>query len=905
MAQDQPASVGLVWPLVGRERELALIEAALDDGTCHGIGLLGAAGVGKTRLARTVVELGAARGMTPVMIRATATATDFPFAALTPLFLELGVDLGHVDQPMLAIARAINDRVRDGGLLLLVVDDAPLLDSASRSVIDQLAGMAGTFLVLTVREGTSEASPSFDLWKDDRFRRLVVEPLDATDLMTLIQVALGGPVDGATLRSLTDACSGNLLLLRELVLGALESGLLSTPHGIWRLNGSVAASPRLQSLIDHRLRAVTATLLETLEVIALGEPLDAALVADLESHQSVEALEREGLIESALEHGTVMIRFTHPLYAEMVRAQISPTRRARLYRSLADATDRLGAGATGNGGGVGAGRPGNRDPQRDLRVAVWRLEGGGGDPASAIDAARFALRRKNFGLAARLARSSWEASGSVEAAIVLSNSLDLYGRSEDVVPIMQDAYPKAVTDQDITALAVRYASALYRWPDRGDEADAVLSEAYERVTDPSCRRLIEAQRSAHLLRTGDVARSLTVGTPLLADRSDPAFAVASVDIGIALSLAGRPLEALRHLDEFAAIPTSEGSPNRLWVVDILMTARVHALLEAGQVGEALQTVQSAYERVLELGHPDARAWVACFLGGVLTIQGDLKGAERACREGSALFQELGHPGERWALAGLALATGQMGLADEATAAVTLMDSLPRSGWGLMDTFEDRGRAWTAAASGDLASATSILWDQVASSGRGGQLASMAGLLHDLVRIGRDRGAAVQLESLEGPVEGALMSARASLARAVLGDDPIQAADAADRFERCGTYLYAAEAASLENLYAAAAGLQRRASDAGHRSARLLQRCEGARTPALGATGEEARLSAREREVAFLASQGLTNATIAEKLFLSKRTVENHLQRAYTKLGVAGRGELAEALAMQPAAVPRG
>jgi DNA-binding CsgD family transcriptional regulator len=55
------------------------------------------------------------------------------------------------------------------------------------------------------------------------------------------------------------------------------------------------------------------------------------------------------------------------------------------------------------------------------------------------------------------------------------------------------------------------------------------------------------------------------------------------------------------------------------------------------------------------------------------------------------------------------------------------------------------------------------------------------------------------------------------------------------------------------------------------------------------------LSAREREVALLAAGGLTSKEIAEKLFLSSRTVENHLQRVYVKLGVTGRAELAAQL----------
>jgi len=45
----------------------------------------------------------------------------------------------------------------------------------------------------------------------------------------------------------------------------------------------------------------------------------------------------------------------------------------------------------------------------------------------------------------------------------------------------------------------------------------------------------------------------------------------------------------------------------------------------------------------------------------------------------------------------------------------------------------------------------------------------------------------------------------------------------------------------------------------------------------------------------LAAQDLTSKEIAERLFVSVRTVDNHLQRAYMKLGVTGRSELAERL----------
>jgi DNA-binding CsgD family transcriptional regulator len=61
------------------------------------------------------------------------------------------------------------------------------------------------------------------------------------------------------------------------------------------------------------------------------------------------------------------------------------------------------------------------------------------------------------------------------------------------------------------------------------------------------------------------------------------------------------------------------------------------------------------------------------------------------------------------------------------------------------------------------------------------------------------------------------------------------------------------------------------------------------------------LTPREREVVALAAGGLASKAIADRLYLSVRTVDNHLQRAYTKLGVTAREDLASALDLLPPA----
>jgi DNA-binding CsgD family transcriptional regulator len=63
------------------------------------------------------------------------------------------------------------------------------------------------------------------------------------------------------------------------------------------------------------------------------------------------------------------------------------------------------------------------------------------------------------------------------------------------------------------------------------------------------------------------------------------------------------------------------------------------------------------------------------------------------------------------------------------------------------------------------------------------------------------------------------------------------------------------------------------------------------------------LTAREKEVAALVAQGLTNREIAEMLFLSPKTVDVHLGRVYAKIGVSRRAAVAGRLAQlgtQPA-----
>ena len=112
----------------------------------------------------------------------------------------------------------------------------------------------------------------------------------------------------------------------------------------------------------------------------------------------------------------------------------------------------------------------------------------------------------------------------------------------------------------------------------------------------------------------------------------------------------------------------------------------------------------------------------------------------------------------------------------------------------------------------------------------------------------------------------------------------------------GALLLAAEAATEASQAYQRDGDRRASSALGVRASTLGRQCEGARTPGLTAPVVVVPLTARERDIATLAAQGDSSKEIAERLFLSVRTVDNHLQNVYSKLGVSGRRQLSAALA---------
>jgi DNA-binding CsgD family transcriptional regulator len=210
----------------------------------------------------------------------------------------------------------------------------------------------------------------------------------------------------------------------------------------------------------------------------------------------------------------------------------------------------------------------------------------------------------------------------------------------------------------------------------------------------------------------------------------------------------------------------------------------------------------------------------------------------------------------------------------------------------------RAHAWFYVQSGELGRGLALLHEAVEEAAARGEIGMETIILHDLARLGESLAVATRLSELAEGCEGALIAARAAHAVASAAADAHGLERAAAEFARIGALLFAAEAGTEAAQLHGRAGNRRARAACERQAGDWLGRCEGARTPAVS-LAETISLTRREREVAALAARGVPSRAIAERLHINVRTVGNHLQRVYDKLGVSSRTGLAEALGTDP------
>jgi DNA-binding CsgD family transcriptional regulator len=316
---------------------------------------------------------------------------------------------------------------------------------------------------------------------------------------------------------------------------------------------------------------------------------------------------------------------------------------------------------------------------------------------------------------------------------------------------------------------------------------------------------------------------------------------------------------------------------------------------AGRLNECGVAAQASYEEALTQGSQDTTAIGASLLGLAELCRGSVSRSMRWLREAAALFRgPSGNNLLSTALAWMAHAAALGGELDIAATALQDAEATRSAGLAFLDPQLGLARVWVAAAMGELSAAQASAAQVADEAEASGQLAVAVMALHDLARVGSPKMAAPRLAALAPMVEGPFAPVCETHANALAARDAPRLDRAAESFEAMGAKLLAAEAAAEAAAAYRAEGKKGRMLAAAASARRLLEDCEGARTPALSGLAQDP-LTPREREVAMLAARGLTSAEIARRLTLSVRTVENHLQRGYAKLGVANRDGLRRVL----------
>ncbi len=812
----------------------------------------GPPGTGKSRLVAQAVH-----GVDGVAwARATAAAAEIPLGAFAPLL----PSTPPAGNPLGWAAAALRAPV-------LVVDDAHLLDSASAALVHHLVTRGGTRVIATLRSGTPVPDAVLALWKDDLVPRLELEPFSPEETAAVLEAALGGQVESATVARLWRVSQGNALYLRELVL----SGVLTEDDGLWRWHGPLTITPTLRETIAGRIGDLTAQERKALELLAYGEPLGVDLLAALGSLDTVQRLEDRQLVTVQPDGRRLQVRLAHPLHGEVIRDGCGVLRARTMMRRLAEAVSEAGL----------------RRREDVLRVAVWRLDGGmTGDPELLLAGCERARVVRDLDLAVRLGRAAVAAGGGTSALAALATVLYYSDRNAEAEEVFATIWEAEMDDMARTDLGVQRALNLAVGLGDVARAHAVLDETTRLVRDVHARQGTSIMRAVLAVLAGDIAAAeellararrsgpLSTHGERMMTGAEAAVMVARGQAAECLSraediragLAKEPV-AMRSL---AAAMTEHGTNAALLLGDLDTAERL-----AGE-GYGLDGEFGTWTRaILQFGTLRAR---------VLRMRGRLGDALARARDTVARLPArsvfagscLGELAHAYALLG-DVAAAEEALARAEATGVPVGPSVVvplRS-----------ARAWTLAGRGDVAGAVELCLETAESA----LPCDVPFALHDVVRLGRPGLVSPRLAALD--VEGPLVAlfARHAAARDGAELDAVSAG-----FERLGLLLYAAEAAAQAAARYRESGLTRGARAAETRAWRLSQRCQGARTPAL-VDLDVPGLTPRQREIAVLAAQGLTNREIAERLVVSIRTVANTLYAIYDKTGVNDRAGLAALL----------
>ncbi len=868
-----PATHG--WPFVGRDRELEQIAAARADPGCNGVVINGALGVGRSRLAREVVEAAGRAGELTYWAQGTASSGAIPlgaFAALIP-------DDVRSDEPLELIRRSA-ERVRaraDGRAVCLGVDDAHLLDAASAALVLHLATAAGVFVVVTVRAGVTAPDAIDSLWKDGGARRMELQPLGDESIEALVEAALDGPVGQSVLRRVADTSAGNVLYASELVTGALENGRLTFDGGLWQLRRR-AVSPSLAALVTRRMGALDDAERAPMELLALGEPLrlsEMAVLSDLETLQEIEA---RGMVTIDPGSPDAVLHLAQPLYGEVLRDDL-PVLRARALRlTLAETVARRSP----------------LTPDDALRVARWRLDAGAEvPPEHLLDAARAANLAGDPELGARLAQLASEAGLGLSATLLLSRAHITRNRFAEAESVLAAAEPNAAGDPAALGYIAQRVHVLFWGLGRRDEAQAFVERAAGWSKDPQWAQRLDPWRLVLSGFVEGVDRYEEHVEEIERSLSDPSLD-ARARRQAELAHIFRLMAIGRAKDAYALVRANRPAVPMRDNYDASMLGLMCVIeLEAGEDWSDLEAYATGVLRDGVRADDHQAAGVGAFtLAALAMARGRYRDARRWVAEADGHFARQDAFGTALSVraleVGIGLFTGDPARAREALAAVHAMlgDGKPMP---TQTGYLARAEGWGARALSDPAGADAFL----AAAGATDQPNLAARLLYEALRAGaRPKPVAADLERLAGRCDARLVAAYAAHAKALAARDGEALLAVCEEMAAIGADAYAMEAAVSAARQFVSVGRHDSARRAATRVRELHASGQGAELPIIdGLDSVATELTRREAQIGALAARGLSNQEIAEQLVLSVRTVETYVYRAMQKRGVSHRTEL--------------
>ena len=877
--------------LVGRQAELDRIwqlfeKSGVADERVGGLVLCGPAGIGKTSLLRAVMTAAPSHGCHLVWTQGTKATSDLPFGAMVDVLPALtghagaGTEMGSRPQPGTLFVEAAAQLVALAGRrrLAVALDDVTLADEATITLLHLLVTHHRAFVLTTIRDGESLPAPLEPLWRSGALAWVAVRPLDLEAVDSVAVHTLDGPVHGKTVVELARISGGNPLFLRELLRAAVDQGALRRDAGGWRLITRPELPTPLADLFWQRIAHLPPDVLDVVHLVGHDEPVEADLVLAVVDRRAVERAERDGLVRVTACGRRSVLRIAHPLYGEVLCQRRGDLHVRPLRGAIAGAL-----AATGLRRGLDA-----------LRLALYHLDGVvRPDRAVLLRAVREAAAAFDHRLVIRLGGAARQAGAGFPASLAVAEGYAWSGDVERAETLFEELERQASTDNERGMAARSRAVNLFFGLGRTRAARAVIADALDRLDDPSWRAEL---------------RSLEAGIAITLTRSAEAFelAVAGLDefdserlrlhrlpgtIGILAGLGHTAAAIETGVDALAAVESAASEYPYLGA--ITKASLVEARLLHGELRPALSLAGAEYRSASELGVDGARGLWALALARAELLRGCLGPARERFQEAAGLLHRnltlLGRSGIREAHAGLAIVLALQGDHDAAADSAQAADSIVVEDCGAPTSV--LAGAWLAGLQGDRSTAPRVALEAAATHAELGNHGYEPAALYVVVLFGSAALVAERLRELAERYPGPMREAYADHARGLVDDDPALLQRTAAAFASIGALPFAAAAAvDAAAGYARSGNMDTAVLAVEH--ARLYRaRCPG--YPLLRDVDTSAipELTAREREIARLATAGLSNVEIASRIVVSVRTVETHLSNAYSKLGRSGRAGL--------------